>query len=186
MTQIVIVHHSVSDAIATLADAIASGAMAVPGVRVDRYRIAGAEIVEGRFQAEPCLRLVDAADAVLFGAPTYMGGPSAQFKAFIDASSDRWATQRWAGKLAAGFTSGASPNGDQLGTLQALGLFASQHGMLWVTLDIPGGQDPAGRNRLGTQYGLAVQAADERLAAADLATAEHLGRRVATIAGRRQ
>src|SRR4029077_994413 len=30
------------------------------------------------------------ADAIIFGTPTYMGGPSAQFKVFSDASSDVW------------------------------------------------------------------------------------------------
>jgi len=52
--------------------------------------------------------------------------------------------------------------------------------MLWCSLDIPGGQDPTGRNRLGTQLGLTSQTPD----AADLATAHHLGRRLALLSRR--
>jgi multimeric flavodoxin WrbA len=33
---------------------------------------------------------LDAADAIVFGTPTYMGGPSWQFKRFADASSKAW------------------------------------------------------------------------------------------------
>jgi len=35
-----------------------------------------------------------------FGSPTYMGGPAAQFKAFADATGDRWAARTWANKVA--------------------------------------------------------------------------------------
>src|ERR1700712_2456220 len=49
-----------------------------------------------------------AADAIVFGTPTYMGGPSWQFKKFADASSKPWFTQAWKNKLAAGFTNSAT------------------------------------------------------------------------------
>ena len=58
-----------------------------------------------------------AADAIIFGSPTYMGGPSWQFKKFADASSKPWFTQVWKDKLAAGFTNSATLNGDKLSTL---------------------------------------------------------------------
>jgi multimeric flavodoxin WrbA len=77
----------------------------------------GGDIVEGRLRNEAGLELADSARVVLFGSPTYMGGPSAQFKAFADASSERWSQRRWVDKLAGGFTIGASLNGDQLSTL---------------------------------------------------------------------
>ena len=37
---------------------------------------------------------LDAADAIVFGTPTYMAGPSAQFKAFMDSTSQRWLAAR--------------------------------------------------------------------------------------------
>ena len=38
---------------------------------------------------------LDAADAIIFGAPTYMGGAPWQFKKFADASSKAWFTRKW-------------------------------------------------------------------------------------------
>jgi NAD(P)H dehydrogenase (quinone) len=64
-----------------------------------------------------------------------MGGVSAQFKAFADATSELWCQQEWAGKIAAGFTCGSAMNGDQTSTLQYLVTLANQQGMLWVGLD---------------------------------------------------
>lgn len=108
-----------------------------------------------------------------------MGGASAQFKAFADASSDRWENQRWEGKLCAGITVGSSPSGDQLATLQYFTILAAQHGMLWVGINIPGGYDPEGRNRLGAQLGLVSQSTGTHVSDIDLVTARYLGVRVA-------
>lgn len=51
-----------------------------------------------------------AADAIVFGAPTYMGSVPWQYKKFIDATSKPWYTQQWKDKIAAGFTNSASMN----------------------------------------------------------------------------
>ena len=55
-------------------------------------------------------------DGIIFGAPTYTGGPSAQFKAFEDASSYAVMTKGfgWKDKIAAGFTNSGSRSGDKL------------------------------------------------------------------------
>lgn len=150
-------------------------------INVTQQRIVGPDIDNGRYTRSSCLELVDAADAVIFGSPTYMGGPAAQFKAFADASSDRWDTQQWSGKLAAGFTVGANPNGDQLATLQYFSILASQHGMLWVGLDIPGGFDKHGRNPSGSQLGLASHCLTPELDIAETESANYLGSRVAAL-----
>nr|WP_247287425.1 MULTISPECIES: flavodoxin family protein [unclassified Bradyrhizobium] len=140
--------------------------------------------VSGRFKNESLLETIDGASAVAFGSPTYMGGPAAQFKAFADASSDRWSKQAWANKIAAGFTTGACAGGDQLHTLSYFSILAAQHGMLWCGLDIPGGEDPSGRNRLGSQLGLATHLIDGSLPQSDLGTAEYLGQRLSRMASR--
>ena len=44
------------------------------------------------------------ADAIIFGAPTYMGSASAVFKQFMEAASKVWMAQGWRDKIAAGFT----------------------------------------------------------------------------------
>lgn len=82
---------------------------------------------------------LDAADAIIFGSPTYMGGPAWQFKRFADESSKRWMSQDWADKLMGGFTNSASTNGDKGTTMLFLATLAAQHSGLWVSL----GQMPA-------------------------------------------
>jgi NAD(P)H dehydrogenase (quinone) len=182
MPLLAIVYFSISGTTEKLAHAVARGAAGMAEIAL--CRITGDDIVSGRFQNERLLETIDRADAVALGSPTYMGGPAAQFKAFADASSDRWTRQRWADKIAAGFTTGACAGGDQLHTLTYFSILAAQHGMLWCGLDIPGGEDPGGRNRLGSQLGLATHLVDGALPQSDLGTAEYLGRRLAKMAGR--
>jgi len=179
MPSVAIVYFSATGTTAALAEAIRAGAAGLLDVSI--FRIAGSDIVDGRFRGASALELIDRADAVVFGSPTYMAGPASQFKAFADASADRWSSGRWKNKVAAGFTTGTCPNGDQSYTLTYFSVLAAQHGMLWCGLDIPGGYDEQRRNRLGTQVGLATESTDGKLAEADLLTAEHLGRRVALL-----
>jgi NAD(P)H dehydrogenase (quinone) len=137
---------------------------------------------------------LDRADAIIFGTPTYMAGPSAAFKAFIDSTSDRWAQQTWRDKLAAGFTNSAGVNGDKLNTLESLALFAMQHSMVWVGLGLLPGNisadgSPDDLNRLAGFLGAMAQSntdagPDVAPGASDQRTAEHLGRRVAEAAVR--
>lgn len=179
MATVCVIHHSITGTTSRLATSVLQGLRGVDGCIAKALAIDGVDIVEGRFKNDAVLRALDTSDAMIFGCPTFMGGPSAQFKAFADASSDRWETQRWEGKLCAGFTIGSSPSGDQLATLQYFTILAAQHGMLWVGLDIPGGHDAQGRNRLGAQLGLVSQSAGTLVPDVDLITAEHFGARVA-------
>ncbi len=134
-----------------------------------------------------------AADAIVFGAPTYMGSLSAAFKTFMETSSRIWGAQGWQDKLAAGFTCSASQSGDKLNALQQLAVFAAQHGMLWVSLGLlPGNNSSTGSvhdlNRLGSYLGAMAQAnadqGSDAMLQSDLDTAAHLGRRVAELAQR--
>lgn len=182
MPLLAIVYFSISGTTEKLAHAVARGADRIADVAL--CRITRDDILSGRFLKESLLETIDGASAVAFGSPTYMGGPSAQFKAFADASSGRWSQQAWANKIAAGFTTGACASGDQLHTLTYFSILAAQHGMLWCGLDIPGGEDLAGRNRLGSQLGLATHLIDGSLPQSDLCTAEYLGQRLAKMASR--
>ena len=137
---------------------------------------------------------LNAADAIIFGSPTYMGSASAQFKTFADKSSKVWAEQGWKDKIAAGFTNSSSQNGDKHSTLQQLSLLAAQHGMLWVSLgQVPGNNSSQGSpddvNRLGGSLGAlgqsnADQGPEHGPSKADLESAKLLGQRVADIANR--
>ena len=134
---------------------------------------------------------LDDADAIVFGAPTYMGTASAAFHAFAEATARRWLIRRWQDKLAAGFTNSGSMAGDKSGTLGFFAGLAAQHGMVWVSLGLaPGWNSTTGSefdlNRLGFYQGAAAQSnVDDRsgkVHESDLATAEHLGARVAWLA----
>src|SRR6202790_4297976 len=92
---------------------------------------------------------LDAADAIIFGAPTYMGGASADFKKFADPSSKPWFAQSWKDKIAAGFTNSATMNGDKHSTIAYLITLAMQHSMIWVGTGImPSNTKAATRNDL--------------------------------------
>jgi NAD(P)H dehydrogenase (quinone) len=189
MTRIAIVYHSGYGHTRRQAEAVLRGAEAVPGVAARLLPVADLAAAESE-----AWRALDEADAIILGAPTYMAGPSAAFKAFLDATSGRWAEQRWKDKLAAGFTNSAGMNGDKLATLQQLALFAMQHGMVWIGLGLlPGNHSSAGSpedlNRLAAFLGAMAQSnadapSDIAPPRADRATAEHLGRRVAEAARR--
>ncbi|MFC9056435.1 flavodoxin family protein [Streptomyces sp. NPDC057074] len=131
---------------------------------------------------------LDAADAIIFGAPTYMGTASAAFHTFAEASSKRWYTQSWIDKLAAGFTNSGAMNGDKSSTLGYFATMASQHGMHWISLGVQPGWNTTTAsehdiNRLGYFLGAGAQtpvdAGPEAVHKADILTAERLGSRVA-------
>ncbi len=126
---------------------------------------------------------LDAADAIIFGSPTYMGMASWQFKKIADASSKRWFSSAWKDKIAAGFTISASPSGDKLSTIQYFITLAMQHGMVWVGQ--PSMNDGT-INRIGSNSGLMAQVGPTSPAAdipeGDLDTARQYGQRVAQVA----
>ncbi|MGV1793738.1 flavodoxin family protein [Rhizobium sp. A37_96] len=134
---------------------------------------------------------LNSAQAIIFGSPTYMGAVSAPFKAFQEATSNAVLANGylWKDKIAAGFTTSGSRSGDKLSTLMQMVVFAAQHGMHWVGLDLPpancsstGSEEDM--NRLGFWLGAGAQANTDEgpetaPPASDLATARYLGRRVA-------
>jgi multimeric flavodoxin WrbA len=133
-----------------------------------------------------------AADAIIFGTPTYMGGPSWQFKKFADASSKVWFGSGWKDKVFGGFTNSASFSGDKQNTLVYLNTLASQHGGIWVSLGmLPSNTKAAQRtdlNNIGGSVGAMVQspsdAGVDEIPQGDLDTAKAYGARVAAIAAR--
>jgi NAD(P)H dehydrogenase (quinone) len=191
MAKVAVVYHSGYGHTAEQAKAVLRGAESVSGINAILVAV---EKIEEHWGT------LESADAIIFGSPTYMGSASAQFKTFMDASSKIWFSQGWKNKIAAGFTNSASQSGDKLNTLIQLAIFAAQHGMIWVGLDLlPGNNNSKGSvedlNRLGGFMGALAQSnADQGPEAgpisSDLKTAEHLGARVAQItnqflAGRR-
>ncbi|MBS0537402.1 MAG: flavodoxin family protein [Proteobacteria bacterium] len=184
MSTVAIVYHSGFGHTSALAEAVAKGAQKVAGVRTTLVPVAE---VEAR-AAE-----LDAADAIVFGSPTYMGGISAEFAKFKDWTSKRWMSRAWQNKLAAGFTVSASWGGDKQNTLYQLLTLAAQHGMVWVGLGLPPGNNHSkgsveDLNRTGASIGLMAQAHGDQgvegIGASEFRTAELLGQRVAEAAQR--
>lgn len=169
-----------------LARAIARGAESLAGTNVTLVHVN---------ERDQHWKTLDAADAIVFGCPTYMGSGSAAMKVFMEETlSPQFLTQRWKDKLAAGFTNSAGMSGDKLLTLQQLAAFAAQHGMIWITLGLlPGWQRSTGSgdepNRLASFLGLMGQSftdhgPDLAPPPGDRATAELFGRRIAGAAHR--
>jgi NAD(P)H dehydrogenase (quinone) len=135
---------------------------------------------------------IDAAHYIILGSPTYMGGPSWQFKKFADASSKPWFADQWKDKVFGGFTNSASVNGDKLATLQYFTLLAAQHRGIWVGMGMKSSNTKASQrddiNRMGSFLGPMAQtpadATPEEMSSGDLETARLYGARVAEIAAR--
>lgn len=181
MTQVVVVYHSGYGHTQRVAQCVAEGAGAEL-LAID----ADGNLPEGGWDT------LNAADAIVFGTPTYMGGPSWQFKKFADASSKAWFGRAWQDKVFGGFTNSASMNGDKVATLIQLQTLASQHGGLWVSLGLlPANTLAATRNdvnNLGGSVGLLVQspsdAGADKIPQGDLDTARLYGARVAAVAAK--
>jgi NAD(P)H dehydrogenase (quinone) len=181
--KVVIAYHTGYGHTGRQADAVARGAGMVPGTEV---RLLPVEVI-----TDELWTTLGEADAIIFGAPTYMGGPSGVFKVFADASSGVWAVDAWKDKVAAGFTTSGHMHGDKLNTLIYFALFAAQHGMHWVSMGMKGGWDTSAGstedlNRIGAWLGAMAQANKDQgpdlvPPLSDLLTAEALGRRVAEV-----
>ncbi|MDF2550715.1 MAG: Flavodoxin/nitric oxide synthase [Chlamydiales bacterium] len=184
MARIVIVYHSGYGHTKKLAQSVEAGALEA-GAQVTLLavdQIDEAAWVELR-----------GAHAIIFGAPTYMGGVSADFKKFADSTSKIWFAQQWKDKIAAGFTNSASMNGDKHSSLQYLMTFAMQHGMIWAgTGMLPSNSKVAERNDvnyMGSSIGLMAQSPsdstpEEGPLPGDLETGRLFGARMASLADR--
>lgn len=181
MNKLGIIYFSATGTTDTLAKAIGQGASESGDTQVLLFSIGKEQLVDGRFVDADVLNKLGDCDAIIFGSPTYMGGVASQFKAFADATSELWCEQQWANKLAAGFTCGSAPNGDQSSTLHYMITLACQHGMLWVSIDAAHGYTKKNINRLGSQLGVVAQTTSENLHEIDLATAHYLGKRIAGL-----
>ncbi len=181
MSPIVIVYHSGYGHTAKVAAAVAEGSGGTL-LAID---------TEGHLPAGGW-ELLAAASTIVMGSPTYMGGPSWQFKKFADASSKQWFTLAWKDKLAAGFTNSATLNGDKFSTLQYLFTLSQQHGMFWVGIGMhaPNAKKATRDdiNNVGGYAGLMTvtpsDASTDEMVPGDIATAKAFGQRVAAATAR--
>lgn len=186
MVNIVIVFHSGYGHTRKQAEAVHAGTASVEGAQVESLAIdAEGNLPEGGWDK------LAAADAIVFGAPTYMGGPSWQFKKFADASSKPWFGQAWKDKVAGGFTNSATVNGDKYSTISYMFTLAMQQSMIWVGTGLmPSNLKASTRNDvnwLGGFGGALAQSPadvgpDEGPLPGDLETARLFGIRIAQTA----
>lgn len=187
MPTVAIVYFSAQGHTHQLAEAVAAGANGVAGTTVELIRLVGEDIKDGRWKNDAAIAKLNLADAIVFGTPTYMGGYSAQMKAFIDGCAGIWFQQLWKDKLAAGFTHSQGLSGDKLNTLNGLYINAMQHGMVWIGLgQLVEGTGGEHVNRLSCYSGAMAQTDGNQTAVnpGDLKTATVLGKRVAEAAAR--
>jgi len=175
MRNIVIVYHSGYGHTQKVAEAVAAGSRGTL-LAID---------AEGNLPAGGWERLA-AADAIVFGSPTYMGGPSWQFKKFADASSKAWFKKQWRNKMAAGFTNSATLNGDKFSTINYFFTLSQQHGMFWVGMGMHAPNAKASTrddiNNVGGYAGLMTvtpsDASADEMVPGDLSTARAFGERL--------
>ncbi|MEM7731381.1 MAG: flavodoxin family protein [Pseudomonadota bacterium] len=176
-TKIVIPYYTGSGHTHILAEVIAEGA-------------GEARLIDVEHVSDADWDAMDEADAIIFGAPTYMGSSAARYDAFLEEASERWADQTWGDKIAAGFTVATYPSGDKFSTLMRLCVYAAQMGMIWVgqkEIGAPVHPDRGAVNAQGSWLGLMAMSSRDKaqmVEESDLITARSFGARIAMAADR--
>jgi NAD(P)H dehydrogenase (quinone) len=181
MASIVVIYHSGYGHTGRQAEAVAAGAKA-DLITID----ANGDISEADWAK------LDAAKAIIFGSPTYMGAASWQFKKFADASSKVWFSQKWKDKIFAGFTNSATMNGDKGSTIQYFMTLAMQHSGIWIGTGLMPANNKAAKhgdvNYVGGFGGALMtspsDSSPDEVNKGDLETARLLGARVAEFAAK--
>lgn len=188
MIKVAVVYHSGFGHTKLQAEAVARGAEQIQEVDVQLLSVA---------EAGDDIDVLDDADAIIFGCPTYMGNVSADMKKFQEIAATKWFSLAWKDKIAGAFTNSSSFSGDKFNTLSSLMLNSMQHGMIYVgtamfpaedapeTMEIIEGPPSTVLNRVGSSIGPAASSfqVNPPLApgSGDISTAEAYGQRVADI-----
>lgn len=187
--RVLIVFHSVTGNVMTLAKAVADGAREAGAiVTLSRVEETVPEEVLGQnprhlaikdeLNSFPLATVEELPeyDAIVFGSPTRFGNMSEQLKKFIDMTGKHWMSQALSGKVAAVFQANELPHGGKEATLISMLFPLFAHGMIVVGL--PPVPELA---KAGTYYGATSTG---KPAEDDLRVARMLGRRVAAVAQR--
>lgn len=197
--KVLVLFYSTYGHVYRLAQAIADGALEVPGVDVAIKRVPetlsaevikamGATEAQQAFSDVPIAKVSDLADAdaVLFGTPTRFGNMAGQMRQFLDATGGLWMQGKLVGKVGSVFTSSATQHGGQESTILSFHTTLLHHGMVIVGLPYAfQGQMRIDEITGGSPYGASTIAGGkgERLASAnEVAAARFQGRHVAQIA----
>jgi NAD(P)H dehydrogenase (quinone) len=191
--EILVLYYSRNGGTASMAQHVARGVAAVPGMRARLRRIDSMDTPSTEDSSTdsanlpPLARVEDLAECVglVLGSPTYFGNMAGAVKNYIDQTSSLWLSGALIGKPAAVFTSTASLHGGQESTLLSMMIPLFHHGMLLVGL--PYNEPALLRTKSGgTPYGASHTSADGRqpLTDEEKTLCQALGRRVADTARR--
>jgi NAD(P)H dehydrogenase (quinone) len=198
--KILVVYYSMYGHVLKLAQAVAEGALSVPGAEIVMRRVEDLPFNQHKLQESkhaqmtleqqkdiPFCTLEDlrTADGILFGTPTRYGNMTSQMKALFDQTGELWVQGTLEGKPAGLFTSTATTHGGQettgftmMAPLLHLGMI-----IVGVPYSTPGMLHTEGRG--GTPYAASTVAGSRNEltpTAEDLEIAKALGRRVAQVA----
>jgi NAD(P)H dehydrogenase (quinone) len=159
MKKAVIVFHSVcgNDYLVAkkFAEVLSSSGMEVSLARVadqgwvekpDLSSVARDNVRAMRAVPEAAPALLETADVIIMGSPTYFGNVSGQMKTFMDSTGGLWIKAKLAGKKFAAFTSAGNTEGGGALCLQTLHTYAQYMGMHSVPVPVttlPGESIPA-------------------------------------------
>ena len=194
MQEVLVLYYSHRGSVRALAELIARGIDAVPGISARLRTVPrvstvcestepdipdqGAPYAETR-DLEECIGLA-------LGSPTRFGNMAAPMKYFLDGTAGPWLSGALAGKPACVFTSSASQHGGQESTLLSMLLPLLHHGML--VLGLPYSENALLETRGGgTPYGASHHAGADGKRALDThetALCRALGQRLAQTAQR--
>lgn len=194
MKEILVLYYSHRGSVRALAEEVARGVHAVPGMAarvrtVPRVSTVCEAVEDDIPSAGPPyveLRDLDECVGLVLGSPTRFGNMAAAMKYFIDGLAGAWVNGTLAGKPAGVFTSTGSLHGGQESTLLSMMLPLMHHGALIV--GIPYLEPDLNTTRSGgTPYGASHVAGadgDPVLTDEERRLAAALGRRVAETAAR--
>jgi NAD(P)H dehydrogenase (quinone) len=192
MTEILVLFYSRYGATAELARQVARGVDSINGAAA-RIRTVPpvAPVTETAVppvpdSGAPYVELADLerCDGLILGSPVRFGNMAAPLKAFLDTTAALWISGGLSGKPAGVFASGQTQHGGQESTLLSMMLPLLHHGMFLVGVPFTeksitsteGGGTPYGASHVARGSG------PPRLTDEERATAQALGRRVATLA----
>jgi NAD(P)H dehydrogenase (quinone) len=199
--KVLIAHYSLLGHTNRLAEAVMHGAKEIEGAEVKLMRIPeilaeeeikrrGAGDFRKSFEKIPICSPDDvaSADAIILGAPTYLGNMCAQMQHFLNSLGKLWRDDVLVGKVGSAFTSSGSQHGGQEAALLSVHTTMLHLGMVVAGLPYTyKGQLRIDEITGGTPYGATTIAGPkgERMPSEnELAAARFQGKHVASIAAR--
>ena len=199
--KVLVAHYSLLGHTNRLAEAVMHGAKEINGAEVKLMRIPEILSEEERrrrgsgdfsksFEIIPVCSQNDVAmaDAIIIGAPTYLGNMCAQMQLFLNSLGKLWRDGTLVGKVGSAFTSSGSQHGGQEAALLSVHTTMLHMGMIVVGLPYTfHGQLRIDEITGGTPYGattIAGQKGERMPSENELAAARFQGKHVASIAAK--